>query len=644
MRFVAAMILAALLGCSGWAAQASAQAQEAAPKQAAAVGERWAVLIGVDDYATAQDLSFCGADQRDLHSKLKSCGFAEDHLFLLHDKAAEAKYRPSQRNIERELGVVLNLAAADDLLIIAFSGHGISLDGKSYLCPSDAALDDPSTLISLDTIYNRLNDCSAKFKLMLVDACRNDPRPGGARALAATEGTKQLARSLQEIKLPQGVVLLNSCAPGEISWEETTFGHGVYMHHVLQALDGLGDSNGDGAVSLNELQAFAGTKTKTYVARRFSASQRPFFKLEGETELMDFALLPTPAGIRKANLDPRDTRFPARPEITPGQGWLAADWYLVGGRAIIEGLLEGEAAHKAGLRVGDVVVSVAGKKVGASLSDRLKDHRAGDQVSLEIERDGARRTVVAVLDPLPPDGGTGRLVAAAEAGAPWAMVAVGIRYWHGGTHCFVDKDQPRAAEWFRKASDAGSPAGMYQLGLCYHHGQGLAADQSSARALFLKSAEAGHVPAMAAIALMCDEARGGPESIADAVAWYTKAADAGNDLAQCNLGGMYNKGRGVPLDYAKAMQLYQLAADQEYSTAEFNIAILIQYGRGVQQDVAKARGWFELSASRGNANAMFQLGWLHENGQGGPADPLRALEWYKKAAALGQPNAIERLK
>jgi uncharacterized caspase-like protein len=124
------------------------------------------------------------------------------------------------------LSVVLNLASDDDLLIIAFSGHGISLGGKSFLCPSVVALDEPTTMIALDGIYDRLNNCSAKFKLMLVDACRNDPRPGGTRSFSATEGTKQLARSLQEIKLPQGVVLLNSCAPGEISWEETTFGHG----------------------------------------------------------------------------------------------------------------------------------------------------------------------------------------------------------------------------------------------------------------------------------------------------------------------------------------------------------------------------------------------------------------------------------
>src|SRR5688500_11705028 len=165
----------------------------------------------------------------------------------MHDKAEDNKYRPARGNIERELGVVLNLAEENDLVIIGFSGHGVSLAGKSYLCPSDAVLEDSASLVSLDSVYDRLNNCSAKFKLMLVDAWRNDPHVGGGRSLTATEGTRQLARSLQEIKLPEGVVLMNSCAPGEISWEEQQFGHGVYMHHILEALSGAGDVDGDGA-------------------------------------------------------------------------------------------------------------------------------------------------------------------------------------------------------------------------------------------------------------------------------------------------------------------------------------------------------------------------------------------------------------
>jgi formylglycine-generating enzyme required for sulfatase activity len=262
------------------------------------VADRWAVLVGVDDYANAQDLAFCGADQRDLSARLKTCGFPDEHLFLLHDKASDVKYRPSKGNVERQLNVVLNLADANDLLIVALSGHGVSLDGKSYFCPNDATLDDPATLISLDTLYERLDKCAARFKLILVDACRNDPRLGRAKTFSATDGTRELARSLQEIKLPQGVVLLNSCAPGEISWEETQFGHGVYMYYVLEALSGAADVDADGAVSLSELQRYAGTKTKTYVARRFSESQRPFFKSEGESNLMEYALLPVKANAR----------------------------------------------------------------------------------------------------------------------------------------------------------------------------------------------------------------------------------------------------------------------------------------------------------------------------------------------------------
>jgi uncharacterized caspase-like protein len=199
------------------------------------VAQRWAVLIGVDDYAYSQKLKYCGADQRGLCDQLIKSGFPADHVFLLHDKAEDPKFRPS---LERQLNLVLNLAEAEDLVIVGFSGHGVHLDGKSFLCPGDCTLDDARTLVSLDGVYEKLQQCAARFKLILVDACRNDPRPGGSRSMTATEGARALARTLQEIKLPEGVVLLNSCAPGEVSWEDEKFGHGVFMHYVLEGLNG----------------------------------------------------------------------------------------------------------------------------------------------------------------------------------------------------------------------------------------------------------------------------------------------------------------------------------------------------------------------------------------------------------------------
>ncbi len=279
---------------------------QAAPPR---VSQRWALLIGVDDYANANRLSYCGADQVAMRERLLSAGFPADHIFLLHDKAEENKFRPSKGNIERQLNNVLKLADSEDLVVIGFSGHGVYLDSKSYLCPNDAVLNNPETLVELEGIYEQLQRCSASLKLVLVDACRNDPRRGGQRALAATEETRQLARSLQEAHLPEGVVLLNSCSPGEISYEESRFNHGVFMQYVLEALGGEADSSGDGLVSLDELRRYVGPKTKAYVAQKFNDIQRPFITGALTEEAMDYALF----SVRRLPL----TTTPSLPMPTP---------------------------------------------------------------------------------------------------------------------------------------------------------------------------------------------------------------------------------------------------------------------------------------------------------------------------------------
>ena len=51
--------------------------------------QKWAVLVGVDDYALLNRLEFAGADQRALAEQLVKAGFPQDQVFLLCDKARE---------------------------------------------------------------------------------------------------------------------------------------------------------------------------------------------------------------------------------------------------------------------------------------------------------------------------------------------------------------------------------------------------------------------------------------------------------------------------------------------------------------------------------------------------------------------------
>lgn len=252
---------------------------------------RWAVLVGVDQYVQAESLKFCGADQRSLRDRLVASGFPAEQVILLHDKAQDRKYQPYKGNIEKQLDLMLNLVEEEDVVVVALSGHGVHLDGKSYFCPTDADLDDPQTLVSLDALYKKFENSVAALKVLFVDACRNDPRLPGRRAgrkLSPREEAREFTKSLE--RPPHGVVLLNSCTAGEVSYEDQEIGHGVFMHYVLEGLQGEADADGNGRVSIEELSRFANAKTKSFVLRKFNDVQRPFLKGDVTVDVLDFEL------------------------------------------------------------------------------------------------------------------------------------------------------------------------------------------------------------------------------------------------------------------------------------------------------------------------------------------------------------------
>ena len=246
--------------------------------------ERWAILIGVDDYVELKDLNYCGADQKALHARLQAAGFPEDHLFLLHDKATENRIKPFKANIEKQLKLLLSLVEKDDLVVIGFSGHGIQIEKTAYLCPADANIEKPESLLSLPDIYEQLEKSPAALRLMIVDACRDDPRPRGKRSAASIEELNEFSKA----KPPRGILWLGSCGPGQQSQEDDDLKHGVFMHYLLEGWGGKADKNRDGQVSLGELSTFASVETKNHVARKFGDFQSPYLKGEYEQEMLQF--------------------------------------------------------------------------------------------------------------------------------------------------------------------------------------------------------------------------------------------------------------------------------------------------------------------------------------------------------------------
>ncbi|HSJ28582.1 MAG TPA: trypsin-like peptidase domain-containing protein [Acidimicrobiia bacterium] len=78
------------------------------------------------------------------------------------------------------------------------------------------------------------------------------------------------------------------------------------------------------------------------------------------------------------------------------------------GRAgsVITSISPGSAAASGGLQVGDIVVAVDGDPIGdyTDLAAVIRNYAAGDTIELEVDRDGERLVLTAVLGSRPPEG------------------------------------------------------------------------------------------------------------------------------------------------------------------------------------------------------------------------------------------------
>ena len=268
---LALFLAAALSFCSvQWAA--------AADGDQAPAGQKYALLVGVKAYIPTElkKLNYTENDVTELAAALTAGGYPADNVRLLTQAAADnnPELLPTGKNILAALEDVARKCQPGDSLLVAFAGHGVQYQSsdESYFCPMDARLADRATLLPFGEVGRQLEQCKASFKLLLVDACRNDP-------LADTRGVDSLklesvTRPREKLR-PGGTAILFSCSAGEKAFEDPELKHGVFFHFVIQGLRGDADLDQDGSVVLPELEVYTKKHVHQYVSDKFHTEQTP---------------------------------------------------------------------------------------------------------------------------------------------------------------------------------------------------------------------------------------------------------------------------------------------------------------------------------------------------------------------------------
>jgi len=134
--------------------------------------KRVALLIGNAAYET-RPLPNCRNDVQAMAVALRGLGFSDVEVVT---DATLDQMTDALAAFKRK--------ATDALAVVYYSGHGVQSDGKNYLIPVGARIASKGQLrsraLDLQEVLDELE--AAKYRVVILDACRDDPLPAEAKS------------------------------------------------------------------------------------------------------------------------------------------------------------------------------------------------------------------------------------------------------------------------------------------------------------------------------------------------------------------------------------------------------------------------------------------------------------------------------
>jgi hypothetical protein len=224
-RFRSFLRYAGLLGsllsfaCGPLSAQTTIVEQgNAAPAALQGPEQRLALVIGNSNYQNAPRLANPDSDAQSMAQFLNSAGFEviaatdltqNDMLRVVQDFSAKVASR-----------------GPNTVAMVYYAGHGVQLAGENYLVPVDAKVSSPTELVNnsvrLVDVMSTLETIPSRMRIVILDACRNNPFPA----------INDAGRGLAIVDAPNGSIVGYSTAPGAEALDGSG-GHSPYTQAFL---------------------------------------------------------------------------------------------------------------------------------------------------------------------------------------------------------------------------------------------------------------------------------------------------------------------------------------------------------------------------------------------------------------------------
>jgi hypothetical protein len=189
----------------------------------ASAESRLALVIGQSAYRSVPALPNPANDAKAVTQMLTDSGFEVS-------TAADLSQGQMREAVSDFAGKVA-AKGADTVALVFYAGHGLQIDGENFLVPVDIdpkrEADIPIQAVRLNDILNTLTSVPSKMRILMLDACRNNPFPdlktaGGGLAIVDAK-----------IGAP-GTFLSFSTSPGAVA-EDGSGSNSPYTNALLAA-------------------------------------------------------------------------------------------------------------------------------------------------------------------------------------------------------------------------------------------------------------------------------------------------------------------------------------------------------------------------------------------------------------------------
>jgi helicase len=330
------------------------------------------LFVGVNRYASANidNLASAVRDATALHA-LFSDNLGGECRLITDSDATTTRLRAELADLQKS-------SLEDDVVVIAFSGHG---SNTHEIVTYDADLYNlPDTTLPLDEVTELVSAIPAKHLLVILDCCFS----GGAGAkvlnapLVPRGGTGGLPLSTDALLARMagtGRLILTASTADQPAWEDLRLGHGLLTHHLLEAFLGPADVARGGRINLLDLLKYVTQQVKASASGTASARQEPTLRGRWDGEVIWPVFVP---GVLYGALYPPTAQAPATADIRSLRAHGIPDAVLDRWAASLPGLnqLQQDAVNEAGLLEGRNVLVMAPTSSGKTMIGELAALRA----------------------------------------------------------------------------------------------------------------------------------------------------------------------------------------------------------------------------------------------------------------------------